>query len=146
MVGRLEDALQMKRDVYHGYLKLHGEEHITSLKSASNYAWTLRDLQRFGEAKSLLCKTVPVTRRVLGEGHILTLKMRWLYAQAIYRDDGATLADLREAVTTLEDAERIGRRVLGGASPTVTGLGRSLRDARALGALRARETQPSARA
>ena len=33
-------------------------------------------------------------------------------------DDAATLDDLREAVTTLEDAERIARRVLGGAHPT----------------------------
>ena len=52
--------------------------------------------------------------------------------------DGATLDDLREAVTTLEDAERIGRRVLGGANPITTGIEGNLRDARA--ALRARET------
>ena len=30
---------------------------------------------------------------------------------ALYQDDGATLDDLREAVTTLEDTERIARRV-----------------------------------
>ena len=80
---------------------------------------------------------MPVTRRVLGEGHILTLKMRWLYAQAIYRDDGATLADLREAVTTLEDTARTARRVLGSAHPSTAGIELSLRNARA--ALRARE-------
>ena len=62
-------------------------------------------------------------------------------AQAIYRDDGATLDDLREAVTTLEETERIARRVLGGAHPTTTGIEENLQDARA--ALRARETQPS---
>ena len=39
------------------------------------------------------------------------------YARALYKDDGATLDDLREAVTTLEDAGRIARRVLGGAHP-----------------------------
>ena len=33
------------------------------------------------------------------------------------RDDGATLDDLREAVTTLEETERTARRVLGGAHP-----------------------------
>ena len=37
------------------------------------------------------------------------------------QDDGATLDDLHEAVTTLEDTDRIARRVLGGAHPT-TGL------------------------
>ena len=71
----------------------------------------------------------------------LTLKMRWIYAQAIYRDDGATLADLREAVTTLGEIEPIARRVLGGAHPTTGGIEEYLREARAV--LRARETQPS---
>ena len=42
-----------------------------------------------------------------------------------------------EAVTTLEDARRIARRVFGGAHPTTTGVAYDLREARA--ALRARE-------
>ena len=33
---------------------------------------------------------------------------------ALYQDPRATLDDLREAVTTLEDTERIARRVFGG--------------------------------
>ena len=32
-------------------------------------------------------------------------------------DDGATLDDVREAVTTLEETTRISKRVLGGAHP-----------------------------
>ena len=32
--------------------------------------------------------------------------MRWRCARVLYKDDDATLDDLREAVTTLEDAER----------------------------------------
>ena len=67
--------------------------------------------------------------------------MRWLYAQALYMDDVATLDDLREALTTLEDSERIARRVFGGANPITAGIEVALRDARA--ALRARETPSS---
>ena len=67
------------------------------------------------------------------------LTMRWIYVMALYKDDGATLDDLREAVTTLEDAERIARRVLGGAHPLTADMGKSLRYTRA--ALRARKTQ-----
>jgi len=48
--------------------------------------------------------------------------MRTLYAQALYKDPDATLDDLREAVTTLEDLERIARRVLGGAHPDTVGI------------------------
>ena len=54
-----------------------------------------------------------------------------------YRDDGATLSDLREAVTTLEDIEPIARRVLGGAHPVTEVIEDNLRYARA--DLRARE-------
>ena len=63
-------------------------------------------------------KTIPVARRVLGESHETTLRMRRLtYALALYNDPGATLDDLREAVTTLEETERIARRVLGATHP-----------------------------
>ena len=64
--------------------------------------------------------------------------MRTIYARSLYSDDDATLDDLREAVTTLEDTERIARRVLGGAHPLTEGIEYELQDARA--ALRARET------
>ena len=80
---------------------------------------------------------MPVARRVLGENASLTLVMRWTFAMALYNDTGATLEDLREAATTLEDAERIARRVFGGAHPTTAGIEKALRGARA--ALRARE-------
>ena len=49
-----------------------------------------------------------------------------------------TLDDLNEAVTTLEDLERIARRVLGGAHPVTGGIGGDLIKAR--GTLLDRET------
>ena len=67
--------------------------------------------------------------------------MRSVYATALHEDSAATLDDLREAVTTLEDTERTARRVLGGAHPTANQIGDALRNARA--ALRARETPPA---
>ena len=85
----------------------------------------------------MLRKMMPVARRVLGECDRITLTLRWHYALALYLDPAATLDDLRETVTTLEDAERIARRVLGGAHPTTTGIDDHLRNARTV--LRARE-------
>ena len=81
---------------------------------------------------------MPVARRVLGESNDLSLKMRWNYAVALCQDDGATLDDLREAVATIEDIERIARRVLGGAHPLTGAFECELRGARAV--LHARET------
>ncbi len=80
---------------------------------------------------------MPVARRVLGENHETTLRMRWSYANVLYKDVGATLDGLREAVTTLEETERIAQRVMGGAHPITTGIEHALRESRA--ALRARE-------
>ena len=96
------------------------------------------ELKRFEEAKALLRKMVPVARRVLGGNDEITLRMRWNYVVALYKDASATLGDLREAVTTGEDTARIARRVLGGAHPITMGIEKALRFARA--ALRARET------
>ena len=141
-LGRHEDALRLKRAVYSGRLKLVGQEHQDTLGAALNYAVSLLGLKRDAEVKALLRKMMPVARRVLGEGHQTTLKMRKVYAKTLYFDEGSTLDDLREAVTTLEDTERIARRVFGGEHPTTTGIEDELEDARA--ALRAREeTLPS---
>ena len=55
--------------------------------------------------------------------------------------DGATLDDLREAVTTLEETARIARRMLGSAHPVVRSIEHHLPISRAM--LRAREAHPS---
>ena len=111
-------------------------------RSANTYATSLLDMSRFTEAKELLRKEMPVARRVLGETSDLPLGMNWIYALALYLDTSATLDDLREAVTTLEETVRTARRVLGGAHPLAGSIEMALQNARA--ALRARETQSSA--
>ena len=113
----------------------HVENHVVDFSRPSRSR-----LERREEAKSLLLKTIPVARRVLGESDDLTLKLRSNYAVALYKGDAATLDDLHEAVTTLEDAARIARRVLGGAHPTTVSIERTLERSRA--ALRAREAAP----
>ena len=118
-------------------MRLKGEEHEKTLSAANNYACSLLKLKRFEETKALMRRMMPGAQRVLGEDD-LTLKMRGVYALALYEDPGATLDDLREAVATLEDTERTARRVFGGAHPVTTAIERRLRNARA--ALAARET------
>ena len=135
-IGRIEEALNLYRDVYSGELKLYGAEDRQTLISAYNYAIALIELQRFDQAKSLLRQSVRVARRVLGETVETTLKLRWIYAAALYEDPDAALDDLREAVMTLEETTQIARRVLGAAHPVTAEIEYYLRDARA--ALRAR--------
>ena len=135
---RYEEALSMRQEVYSGRLRLNGEEHQSTLIAANNYAHSLAGLQRFEEAKGLLLKLMPVARRVFEESNDLTLRIRTIYAALLFMDPAATLDDHREAVTTLEEIERIARRVFGGAHPLTAWIEESLREARA--ALRARET------
>ena len=87
-------------------------------------------------------KTIRVARRVVGNCHHCTLTMRCIYAEALYKNAGATPDDLREAVTTLEDAGRIARRVLGGAHPTTEGIEGELRHARAVLSAREGDMEP----
>ena len=128
----------MRQDVYSGHLKECGEENERTLTTASNYAASFLSLRRWEESRSLLRKTIPVARRVLGEGHDLTLRMRTIYAQAIYKAPAATLDDLRETVATLEETARTARRVLGAAHPIEGIIEDCLRQSRSI--LAARET------
>ena len=136
-LGRLEQALRTKQNVYSGYVKLLGKEDVKTLMVAAKYALALVNEQRFEEAKSLLREQIPVARRVLGENDLFTLTMRGTYAEALYLDTSTTLGDLRGAVAMLEEIERIARRAFGTSHPTVVKCGLALRNAR--GTLRARE-------
>ena len=74
---RLEDAMLMQQGVYSGKLRIFGEEHESTILAAANYVTLLMDQNRNKEAKSLLCKTLPAARRVLGEHAIMTLWLTW---------------------------------------------------------------------
>ena len=137
-LGRLEEALRLRQEVYARRLKLSGEEHDETIREALCLTNVLVDSSRFEDAKVLMRKMLPVARRVLGESHEVTLKMRWAYARALCMNTDATLDDVREAVDTCEETERTARRVLGGAYPLTEEVGNFLRKARA--ALAARET------
>jgi hypothetical protein len=136
-IGRHDCALRLRREVYSGTLRLHGDHHGLSLSAANSYTASLATLRRYEEARSLWRKTMPVARRVLGESNMLTLQMRLNYAEVLCRDPGSTLDDVREAVTTYEDVGRIARRVLGSAHPLAAQIERELQQSRKV--LRARE-------
>ena len=139
LLGRLDQALRIRRDVYSGYLKLYGEEHKETLIAAFNYVLTLGDVERWEDAKALMRKTIPVARRTLGDNYEMTLSMRKTYALALCCD-APSLGDLREAVNTLEDVAPTARRVLGGAHPTVVQVESYLQHTREM--IHARQASP----
>ena len=137
-LGRLEESLSIRRDIYSEWLRFFPKGNRETLRAATNYAACLNALQRFEQAKKLLREVIPVAQRLVGDTDGVTLTLRANYAEALYANDDATLDDLREAVTTLEDIERIARRVFGGAHPLVVQFEAALRLAREI--LRACET------
>ena len=142
-LGRLDEGLRLRQDVYSRTLKLLGKEHEETLLEANAYAVSLISLRRFEEAKSLMRKTIPVARRVLGKSHEITIRLSWTYTRAPCNDPDATLDDFREAELILEDAARTARRVLGPAHPVTVDIDAYLRHVHET--LRARETHSSAR-
>ena len=72
---------------------------------------------------------MPVARRAYGESNEITLRMRWTYAEVLYKADSATLDDIREAVSTLEELAPTARRVLGGTHPVAVDIEVELQDA-----------------
>ena len=112
------------------------------MRSRNARTLTLKDMGlRFEEAKSLLRTSIPVARRVLGEDNVTTLSMRWTFAAALFEDPAATLDDLREAVTTLEDTARTVRRVFGASHPLTREFCIELELGAARAALAERETR-----
>ena len=65
-----------------------------------------------------------------GANDNLTLRTRWLYANALYEDPRATLHDLREAVETLESVAPLWERVYGISHPETLRVQGALEDAR----------------
>ena len=116
-LGLIEKALSMRREQYLHRLKLSGEEDEEGIREALCYALDLIDSSRFEEGKALLHRTMPVARRVLGDTHEYTIRMRWGYARALHNDPSATLENLRDAVETFESVVRLWTRVFGAAHP-----------------------------
>ena len=117
-LGRLEEALHLRREVYARRCALHGLNSEDTLISAANLAATLVDtLQQFDEARAFLRDRIPEAMRVCGKDHDITFRMQRMYAQCLYRNDGASLDDVTAAIAQLEDLDRRMTRTYGAAHP-----------------------------
>ena len=117
-LGRHEEALRIERDVYARKIALYGTLHEYTLLSAVNLACSLvEDLEQFDEARAFLQDRIPEAIRVCGKDHDITFKMQRMYAQCLYRNDGASLDDITTAIATLEDLDRRQTRIFGASHP-----------------------------
>lgn len=61
---------------------------------------------------------------------LVVIRLRRAYAEALYADDASPVRDVREAVTMLEDVDKVARRILGEGNPVRLNMHHSLVKAR----------------
>jgi hypothetical protein len=142
--GKLDEATEMSREIYAGLLALSATEPLRP-SAALNLAVNLfnngrrrLDQDEYAEVKSLLRTNIPYARRMLGNDHLITTNMAELLSVIIidevqqHRDAADPSEDLLEAVTTLEDLCKRGRRIFGATHPQTLKFEKNLKLARKL--------------
>ncbi len=105
--------------------------HEDTLQAAGNLTSTLvDDLRQFDEARAFLLDRIPEAIQALGKDHDVTFRLKRMYAQSLYRNDGASLEDITTAIATLEDLDRRQTRIYGAAHPQAGSTRRRLAEAR----------------
>jgi hypothetical protein len=94
-----------------------GETHTETLGIALDLAITLREADKNADAKSFLRGRVLIADRFLGREKMLSLRLRWVYANSLTDSADATIDDLVEAVETLESVAKSWKRVMGERHP-----------------------------
>ena len=117
-LGRQEDALALRREVYNKRHMLD-PEHRSTLSAASSLVNSLIEHYNFAEARTLINETLPIVRRVYGDAHDITLGLRYKIPHSIVLNPDATQKDLRGAKEELEALLRTTRRIFGNSHPRV---------------------------
>jgi hypothetical protein len=118
-LGRLDEALSMRRDVYSGHLRHRdlGPLHQSTLGAAVNLSTSLVDAGNYAEARAFTRDQMELARRALGADHPFTLDFQWGYSRAFTLDKDVSAEQLAEVATTLEKTLEISQRVCGREHP-----------------------------
>ena len=116
-IGRIEDALRIKRTVYAHRVKRKGQDDEATIRFGNNLSLALIKNARFAEAKQFTRAHEPVARRALGDRHSETLRAVSILAEALYQDPAAPRADLLEAEARLVGLLPTARIIYGPSNP-----------------------------
>ena len=114
---RNEEALALRREVYHKTLALRPASDDVFI-DALNLSFSLRSMERYAEAHSLLHDHLPKARRAFGAEADAFIQIRWNYAYCLSQDDESSRDDVLEAVGILEELFQTTLRIFGPAHPT----------------------------
>ena len=113
-------------------LTLHGLDDERTLISVTCLAISLIRGKKWAETKDLTHKALPAARRALGSDHELTIKLECRLARASYADEGASLDELRQAISMYEDLIRRARRIFGDSHPAAESMAARIEEARVI--------------
>ena len=118
-LGRREEALRIRRDVYSGHLRHRdlGPLHQSTLGTALNLSTSLVDAGNYAEARAFMRDQMELARRAFGADHPVTLDFQWGYSRAFTLDKDVSAEQLAEVATTLEKTLEISQRVCGREHP-----------------------------
>ena len=126
-LGRNEELLTKRRDIYERMVKLRGAADCDTLIDATRLADALILEGCYREARSFTAQQSRVARRVLGSESRDTLDLRVSYAISLYQDD---VSRLNEALAILVEVYQTARRVFGDAHPITRAVQEKLSEAR----------------
>ena len=124
-LGRHEEALRLRREVYAKTLDRCGPSHQVTLQTAEHLSQSLFYTSKLAEAKELLLESIPKAQASLGDDSFWTLRLRSSYGRVLRK-----LGSVGEAEATLTDILRRGRRTLGDSHPLVQDVANELDELR----------------
>ena len=131
-LGRNDEALALKREIYARSVATLGVSHEDTIISGNNLVISLDKLGLGHESQPLLRdQLLPAARRSLGSDHALTLALNQNLAAALQFNPKRTRDDLLEAETITQDVLQRRRRVFGPAHPETRKAERALSGLRA---------------
>ena len=137
-LGRHEEALGLRREVYAAFRVMLGESQEETLIAAHNLGLSFIKLKRFAEAKSTLLKPIADAQRTLGDDHATTLDLRDVFGEALSLNE-----EFDEATVIYEDIIKRSRRLLGAQHCETQRRERYLGQIRDFLAIRARCSRPA---
>ena len=117
-LGREEEAQVIRRMVLAKERSFYGDGHLEPIMTAANIANAMvqckkPSAKKYAEIREFTREWVSIAQSSgLGDHHI-TNRIKEAHAYGIYRDPAASLDDVREGVTILEDVDRSYRQILG---------------------------------
>ena len=129
-LGRLEEAVELQREVFAGCIELDGLEHKDTIYQGSVLVVALLKVNRVAESQELADELLAAAEQFLPEDDQTMMWLESAYYRTVYADDAATVEELSAVVTDLDELRQRSQRVFGAGHSTTAKIQGHLTEAR----------------